>query len=221
MLEIKNLEAGIGKKKIIDGLSLEIGEGEIVALIGPNGSGKSTLAKIIAGYPGFWAKGKVLFNGKNLLELEPWERAKLGIFVAFQFPPDIDGVRVKHLLPEPWPLEKVGLSKEFFERELIGLSGGEKKKLEIAQLISRPFKLAVLDEPDSGVDIGSLRQIGRALKEYYERVRPSMLVISHWMEIFRYIEPDRAYFIKSGKIICEGSLEEVKKVVSGDADGCN
>jgi len=212
---IENLKAGIGEKEILKGINMKIGKREIHFLIGPNGSGKTTLANVIAGNPHFWAKGKIIFEGRNILKLEPWERARLGIFIGFQHPPDIPGIKIKDLKAN---LKAVGFEMSFADRELVGLSGGEKKKIEVAQLLSRDPKLVILDEPDSGVDIDSLNLIGNALRKFYQAKKPEMLIITHRAYISKYIIPHKVHIMMDGKIVCRGDkklLEELENVGFG------
>jgi len=157
MLELKDVHVFRGRKEIVKGVSLKIREGERHVLMGPNGSGKSTLALAIMGSPRYKVKGKVTFEGRDLTRLPPEERAREGIFLAFQHPPSIQGVRVYHFMRELksrfGPFDE-GLVKEFMDREVnVGFSGGEKKRFEIAQLLALKPKLAIIDEVDAGLDV--------------------------------------------------------------------
>jgi Fe-S cluster assembly ATP-binding protein len=190
LLEIKDLHAAIDGKEILKGLNLQINKGEVHAIMGPNGSGKSTLAKVLAGHPSYdVTKGEVLYEGKNLLELEPDERAREGIFLAFQYPVEVPGVsnsqflrlayneKMKHLGEEELdPLEfndyltekakVVDMDKSFFKRSVNeGFSGGEKKRNEILQMAVLEPKLAILDETDSGLDIDALRIVAEGVNK--------------------------------------------------------
>ncbi|MEK6906982.1 MAG: Fe-S cluster assembly ATPase SufC [Nanoarchaeota archaeon] len=224
-LIIKDLHINVEGKEIVKGLNLEMNEGEIVALMGPNGSGKSSLANVIMGNPRYQVtKGKILYKGKNILELKVDERAKLGLFLSFQYPQEIPGVTLsnflrtaynslnenkislldfKKLLEEKMSLLK--MDKSFMSRYLNeGFSGGEKKRAEILQLAVLNPQLAILDETDSGADIDSLKTIANGINSLKTKEK-SFLLITHYNRILRYIKPDRVYVMVNGKIVDEGS----------------
>ena len=231
LLEIKNLHAGIDGKEILKGLNLQVDIGEVHAIMGPNGSGKSTLAKVLAGHPSYEVlQGEVVYEGKNLLELEPDERAKEGIFMAFQYPVEIPGVsnsqfmrlayneKMKHLgLEELDPLEfndylkekakVVDMSPEFFKRSVNeGFSGGEKKRNEILQMAVREPKLAVLDETDSGLDIDALRIVAEGVN-HLRSADKAIILVTHYQRLLNYITPDFVHVLADGKIVKEGGKE--------------
>lgn len=231
LLEIKNLYAGIDGKTILKGLNLQVETGEIHALMGPNGSGKSTLAKVLSGHPSYEVtKGEVLYEGKNLLELEPDERAKEGIFMAFQYPVEVPGVsnaqflrlayneKMKHLGQEELdPLEfndylkerakVVEMSSDFFKRSVNeGFSGGEKKRNEILQMAVLEPKLAVLDETDSGLDIDALRIVAGGVNKLRSPDK-AIILVTHYQRLLNYITPDFVHVLSDGKIVKEGGKE--------------
>ena len=221
MLEIKNLHAGIDDKKILKGVDLTVRAGEIHAIMGPNGSGKSTLAQVLAGRDTFEVTaGEILVNGEDILELAPEERAAKGMFLAFQYPVEIPGVRNNYFLrtalnavrtargeKELDAMEFLKLIKEkakmlkidesFMSRSVNeGFSGGEKKRNEILQMAILDPKLCVMDETDSGLDIDALRSPDRA-----------MVVITHYQRLLNYIVPDVVHVFVDGKIIKTGGKE--------------
>ena len=231
LLEIKDLHAGIDGKDILKGLNLQIKSGEVHAIMGPNGSGKSTLAKVLAGHPSYEVtKGEVLYEGKNLLELEPDERAREGVFLAFQYPVEVPGVsnsqflrlaynqKMKHLgLEELDPLEfndyltekakVVEMDKSFFKRSVNeGFSGGEKKRNEILQMAVLEPKLAVLDETDSGLDIDALRIVAEGVNKLRSEDN-AIILVTHYQRLLNYIEPDFVHVLAGGKIVKEGGKE--------------
>jgi len=231
LLEIKNLHAGIDGKEILKGLNLQINTGEVHAIMGPNGSGKSTLAKVLAGHPSYKiTKGEVIYEGKNLLELEPDERAREGIFMAFQYPVEVPGVsnsqflrlayneKMKHLGEEELdPLEfndylkekakVVDMNSEFFKRSVnVGFSGGEKKRNEILQMAVLQPKLALLDETDSGLDIDALRIVAEGVNKLRSEDN-AIILVTHYQRLLNYIEPDFVHVLAGGKIVKEGGKE--------------
>lgn len=234
MLEIKNLRVSIEGKEILKGVSLTVRQGEIHALMGPNGSGKSTLAYSVMGHPKCKViEGEILYRGKNLIGLPPDERAKLGLYLAFQYPLEIEGVTLSHFLwtayrslmsngneekPSPQVMisfrrkvrEKVqllGLEEEFLDRYLnVGFSGGEKKRVEILQMAVLEPEIALLDETDSGLDIDSLRTVAEAINKM-RSPEFGALVITHYQRILRYLEPDFVHVIYDGRIVLSGGPE--------------
>ena len=231
LLEIKNLHAGIDGKEILKGLNLQIDKGEVHAIMGPNGSGKSTLAKVLAGHPSYEVtQGEVLYEGKNLLELEPDERAKAGVFLAFQYPVEVPGVsnsqflrlaynqKMKYLGEEELdPLEFndylkekakiVEMSSDFFKRSVNeGFSGGEKKRNEILQMAVLEPKLAVLDETDSGLDIDALRIVAGGVNTLRDENK-AIILVTHYQRLLNYIEPDFVHVLAGGRIVKQGGKE--------------
>ncbi len=227
MLKIENLRVEIDGQEIIKGLDLEVGKGEIHAIMGPNGSGKSTLANVLMGHPRYEiTDGSVTFEGEDILELEPDERAKMGLFLAFQYPSEVPGVSVANFLrtavnsvreEELSPMDMYRLLQEkmaimqmdpkFAERYLNeGFSGGEKKRNEILQMLMLEPKLAIMDETDSGLDIDALQVVARGVNEM-RGPEFSAVVITHYQRILRYIEPDRVHVMLDGRIVTSGGKE--------------
>jgi Fe-S cluster assembly ATP-binding protein len=231
MLEIKNLHAGVDGKKILKGVNLSIDAGEVHAVMGPNGSGKSTLAQILAGREGYEVtEGEVFYQGKDLLELDPEERAREGLFLAFQYPVEIPGVNSTYFLkaalneqrkhrglPELDAMEFLGLVKEkmkvlelredFLKRAVNeGFSGGEKKRNEIFQMAVLEPRLAILDETDSGLDIDALKTVSAGVNRL-KRSDNAQLVITHYQRLLDYIIPDFVHVLYDGRIVRSGGKE--------------
>jgi Fe-S cluster assembly ATP-binding protein len=227
MLKIENLHVEIDGNEIVKGLDLEVGKGEIHAIMGPNGSGKSTLANVLMGHPRYEVtEGSVTFEDEDVLELEPDERAKLGMFLAFQYPSEVPGVSVANFLrtavnsvrdEELSPMEMYRLLQEkmavmrmdpkFAERYLNeGFSGGEKKRNEILQMLMLDPRLAIMDETDSGLDIDALQVVARGVNEL-RGPEFSAVIITHYQRILRYIEPDRVHVMLDGRIVTSGGKE--------------
>jgi Fe-S cluster assembly ATP-binding protein len=231
LLEIKNLHAAIGENEILRGIDLTINAGEVHAIMGPNGSGKSTLAKVLAGHPSYVVtQGTVVYQGKNLLDLAPDERARAGVFLAFQYPVEVPGVsnaqflrlayneKMKHLGEEELdPLEFKDLLKEraeivemdasFMNRSVNeGFSGGEKKRNEILQMAVLEPKLAVLDETDSGLDIDALRVVAGGVNQL-RNANNGIVLVTHYQRLLNYIVPDFVHVLAGGRIVKEGGKE--------------
>jgi Fe-S cluster assembly ATP-binding protein len=227
MLRIENLHVEVDGNEIVKGLELEVGRGEIHAIMGPNGSGKSTLANVLMGHPRYdITEGSVTFEDEDVLELEPDERAKMGIFLAFQYPSEVPGVSVANFLrtavnsvrdEELSPMEMYKLLQEkmavmrmdpkFAERYLNeGFSGGEKKRNEILQMLMLEPRLAILDETDSGLDIDALQVVARGVNEM-RGPEFSAVLITHYQRILRYIEPDRVHVMLDGRLVTSGGKE--------------
>jgi len=228
MLIIKNLHAFIDGKEILRGLNLEVNPGEVHAIMGPNGSGKSTLASVLAGREEYEVTaGEVLFNGKNLLELAPEERAGEGLFLAFQYPVEIPGVSMMNFMKtavqeireyrklEPLDAKSflalvkerqalVELDKKLANRSVnVGFSGGEKKRNEIFQMAMLEPKLAILDETDSGLDIDALRIVAKGVNKLRSKDN-AFLIITHYQRLLDYIVPDFVHVLNNGQIVKTG-----------------
>jgi Fe-S cluster assembly ATP-binding protein len=231
IISIKNLTAEVDGTQILNGLNLEIKAGEIHAIMGPNGSGKSTLSKVLAGHPAYTVTGgEVLFKGENLFDLEPQERARAGVFLAFQYPLEIPGVsnldflrvaynsRQKHLGLEELDvfdfdeliqskLDVVKMDAAFLSRSVNeGFSGGEKKRNEILQMALLAPALAILDETDSGLDIDALKIVANGVNQLSNSDN-CMLLITHYQRLLDYIIPDFVHVMAKGKILTSGGKE--------------
>jgi Fe-S cluster assembly ATP-binding protein len=231
LLEVKNLHVEVDGKKILDGLELSVGKGSVHALMGPNGSGKSTLAHVLAGKEGYQVtQGEVLFDGEDLLALEPDERAARGLFLAFQYPFEIPGVatmtflrtalnaqrkkRGERELSTPEFLKRVrdvagklGIEQEMLRRGVnVGFSGGEKKRNEILQMALLEPRLCVLDETDSGLDIDALKTVADGVNHLRSPER-SFVVITHYQRLLNYIIPDVVHVLSRGRIVKTGGKE--------------
>src|SRR5437867_2046650 len=231
MLEIKNLHAGVENKQILKGVDLTINAGEVHAVMGPNGSGKSTLAAVLAGREGYEVtEGQVLYCGKDLLEMDPEERAREGVFLAFQYPVEIPGVNTTYFLKaalneirkhkgesELDAMEFLSLVKEKMKilhlpEDLLrrsvneGFSGGEKKRNEIFQMAVLEPKLAILDETDSGLDIDALKIVAHGVNKL-KHPDNAQLVITHYQRLLNYIVPDFVHVLYDGRIVRTGDKQ--------------
>lgn len=226
-LVISNLHAETtDHRSILNGVNLKIGGGEIHAVMGPNGGGKSTLAQTLMGHPGYRiTRGKILLSGKDITELAPDQRAKLGIFLGFQYPVEVAGVNFASFLrmavnenkkDKISPIEfrrelashatRLAFSDDMTTRSLNeGFSGGEKKKSEILQLVILKPKFAILDEPDSGLDVDALKYIASTIKTMEKP--PGLLLITHYQRILSYLKPDFVHILIKGKIIKSGGAD--------------
>lgn len=243
MLKLKNLHVCAEGKSILKGLTLEVKPGEIHAIMGPNGAGKSTLAKILSGHPAYEVtEGEMRFLGHDLLEMAPEERARLGLFMSFQYPPEIPGVSnaqflqfslnavrkargqtplseegFMHLLEEKMQL--VEMRKEFIERAVNeGFSGGEKKRNEILQMAVLEPALAILDETDSGLDIDAMRIVATGVNRLMNPTR-ALILITHYQRLLDYIRPDFVHVLVDGKIVQSGDASLALELESKGYEG--
>ena len=231
MLEIKNLSVSVHGKPILGGLNLTVNAGEVAAIMGPNGSGKSTLSYVIAGKPGYEVtSGEIWLDGRNLLEWEPDERARKGVFLAFQYPIEIPGVATMTFLKAALNAQRrargeddlktpdfmrrvreaskaLKIDMEMLRRPLnVGFSGGEKKRLEVLQMTLLEPRLAVLDETDSGLDIDALRVVADGVNALRDPSR-GFLVITHYQRLLDHIRPDMVHVMANGRIVASGGPE--------------
>ena len=231
MLDIKDLRAGVDGKEILKGISLKVNPGEIHAIMGPNGSGKSTLAQVLAGHPAYEVtSGQVSFEGRDLLDMEPEERAQAGLFLAFQYPVELPGVTNAYFLRAAYnelrkargeeeidsmdfldrleeKLKVVEWGPEIMQRAVnAGFSGGEKKRNEILQLAVLEPKLAILDETDSGLDIDALRTVAAGVNRL-RRPDNAFIVITHYQRLLNYIVPDYVHVLSDGKVVMSGGKD--------------
>jgi Fe-S cluster assembly ATP-binding protein len=231
LLEVKALCANVADTKILKGVELTVRRGEVHAIMGPNGSGKSTLSKVLVGHPAYEVtSGSARFTGEDILDLEPEDRARSGVFLAFQYPVEIPGVSNNDFLrlsvnkrrealglPEYDPIEffgvlaekmsTIGMSMDFLDRDVnSGFSGGEKKRNEILQMILLQPELAILDETDSGLDIDALKTVATGVNSY-KSADNGIILITHYQRLLDYIKPDFVHVMHKGKIVRSGGPE--------------
>jgi Fe-S cluster assembly ATP-binding protein len=232
MLKIENLHAEVDGKPILKGLSLALNAGEVHAIMGPNGAGKSTLGYVLAGRPGYEVTaGSASFEGQDLFELEPHERAAAGMFLGFQYPVEIPGVSNLQFLREALNAQRrargeeplsggdfiklargqanaLGLDPEMLKRPVnVGFSGGEKKRAEMVQMGIIDPKLAILDETDSGLDIDALRSVGAGINTIMRKPDKAVLLITHYQRLLDYVRPDFVHVLAGGRIVRSGGPE--------------
>ncbi len=232
-LEIRNLHVRIEEREILRGVDLSVDKGEVHALMGPNGSGKSTLANTLLGHPAYEVtEGSIRFKGEELIEAEPHERAKAGLFLAFQYPVAIPGVSVANFLrmainakrEEPinvkefrgelqHAIELLDVDRAFTSRHLNdGFSGGEKKRAEILQMAMLKPDVAILDETDSGLDIDALRTVAEGVERLHSEQGLGALIITHYQRILHYVRPQFVHIMLDGRIVLEGGVELVERL---------
>lgn len=232
MLIVKNLSVSTDHRNMVKDLSLQIREGEVHVVMGPNGAGKSTLALALMGYPEFSSRGKIEFNGKDVSKSTPDERARLGMFLGFQHPQEIEGVKVSSLVRKAKSVKskkkqtmekmmedmreledttaRLGLDEKFIQREVnVGFSGGEKKRMEIVQMSELSPKLIILDEIDSGLDVDGIRLVAQQIRKMNDGKR-SFLIITHYPRLLRYVKPDHVHVMVRGRIVKTDGPEILK-----------
>ena len=237
MLEITNLHATVADKPILNGVSLHVPAGEVHAIMGPNGSGKSTLAYVLAGRPGYEvSKGSATFDGADLLDLDPHERAAAGLFLGFQYPVEIPGVSYLQFLRESLNSQRrsrgeaelsggefiklakaqaalLGMDAEMLKRPVnVGFSGGEKKRAEMVQMGIMNPKFALLDETDSGLDIDALKAVGAGINRIMRGSDKGVLLITHYQRLLDYVEPDKVHVLRAGRIERSGGPELAREL---------
>ncbi|MEK6934719.1 MAG: Fe-S cluster assembly ATPase SufC [Nanoarchaeota archaeon] len=233
MLEVKDLHVNVDGNEILKGVNLLAKKGEVTVLMGRNGSGKSTLANTLMGHPKFdITQGEMIFDNELLNELGPDKRAKLGLFLSFQYPQEISGVSVGNFLRVAYnslkntkltplnfrkiieeKMRMLKIEKSFADRYLNeGFSGGEKKRNEILQLAVLEPKFAILDETDSGLDVSNLKIVAEGMNKIKEKLGIGVLIITHYKRILDYIKPDKIYVMSNGKIVEQGGVELVEKL---------
>ncbi len=232
-LEIRDLHVRIEEREILKGVDLDISRGEIHALMGPNGSGKSTLASTLLGHPSYEiTEGTITFKGEDITEAEPHDRAKAGLFLAFQYPVSIPGVSVANFLrmainakrEEPIQVKEfrthlqhaidlLDVDRTFTSRHLNdGFSGGEKKRAEILQMAMLQPDVAILDETDSGLDIDALRTVAEGVQRLHDEQGLGALIITHYQRILHYVKPEFVHILMDGRIVLEGGVELVERL---------
>jgi Fe-S cluster assembly ATP-binding protein len=239
VLEITNLHAKVTDKPILNGVSLHVPAGEVHAIMGPNGSGKSTLAYVLAGRPGYEvSEGGVTFDGRDLLVMEPHERAAAGLFLGFQYPVEIPGISYLQFLRESLNSQRrargeaelsagdfiklareqaklLGMDAEMLKRPVnVGFSGGEKKRAEMVQMGILSPRFAVLDETDSGLDIDALRIVGEGINRIMRAPDKGVLLITHYERLLEYVRPDKVHVLQAGRITRSGDIALARELES-------
>ena len=233
LLEIKDLHVSAGEKEILHGVNLTVGKDETHVLMGPNGTGKSTLGYAVTGNPEYTVtSGEIIFDGENITDIPVNERANKGIFLSFQNPLEVPGVTLSAFIRSAleqktgsrlrlWDFKKklsetmklLSMDESYAERDLnVGFSGGEKKKAEILQMLMLEPKLAILDETDSGLDVDAVRTVSNGVKLYRERVKGSLLIITHSTRILEALTVDKTHVMENGVIVKNGGAELVEKI---------
>ena len=229
MLTIKNLSASVDEKQILNDVNLEVARGGVHVLMGPNGAGKSTLGHVAMGDPTYTVNGgQVIFDGNDITELTPDKRSLAGLFLSFQAPVEIPGVPLSSFLRATLDgregmkrikalANELDFGTEWLDRELgVGFSGGEKKKVEMLQLLLLQPKLAILDETDSGLDVDALSVVSKGMEAYRESCDGTLLIITHNTRILEHLDVDRVHVMVSGHVVAEGDADMIANI---DANG--
>ena len=237
LLAIQNLSASVDEKSILDGVNLEVAQGEVHVLMGPNGAGKSTMGHVAMGDPTYTiTDGKIIFDGVDITDLTPDKRSRAGLFLSFQAPVEIPGVPLSSFLRATLEgregmkmknkefrkrikslAEELDFGTEWLDRELgVGFSGGEKKKVEMLQLLLLQPKLAILDETDSGLDVDALSVVSKGMEAYRESCDGTLLIITHNTRILEHLDVDRVHVMLGGHIVAEGDADMIANI---DANG--
>jgi len=239
VLTISNLHATVADKPILNGVTLDVPAGEVHAIMGPNGSGKSTLAYVLAGRPGYEvSEGGATFDGRDLLAMEPHERAAAGLFLGFQYPVEIPGISYLQFLRESLNSQRrsrgesqlsagdfiklareqaklLGMDAEMLKRPVnVGFSGGEKKRAEMVQMGILAPKFALLDETDSGLDIDALRIVGEGINRIMRSADKGVLLITHYERLLEHVRPDKVHVLQAGRITRSGDIELARELES-------
>lgn len=232
MLQVTDIHAQVGNTPILHGITMNVEKGDFHLILGLNGSGKSTFGKVLLGSPQYEITGgKILFNEEDISEIPTFERAQKGIFLSHQSPPSLEGVSAKDVLRAADKakegkrsllnfkrslkdsLQKVGLQQSFLDRSLNdGASGGERKKMEIASLLTLGAKLAFLDEIDSGLDVDALKSVSQGIQNFIDQKDTAVILVSHSESILKYITPSYVHVFSEGKIIATGGMELAEKI---------
>lgn len=233
LLDIQNIKVGIESKIVLDGLDLQINEGETHVLMGPNGAGKSTLGNVIMGNPVYTLEGgKIFFDGQDITDLDTDKRAKAGLFMSFQNPLEVPGISLETFIRSALQqktgervklfafqkelkaaMELLNMDSSYASRDLnVGFSGGERKKSEILQLLMLKPKLAILDETDSGLDVDAVRTVSKGIEEYQKSQNGALLIITHSTKILESLKVDKTHILAKGKIAKTGGSELVQEI---------
>jgi len=233
MLKLTNITAKLDKKIILQGVNLSVNTGEVHVLLGPNGSGKSTLGRVILGDDRYESEGEIVINGEDMSDAEPDERARAGYFLAFQTPPELDGVSAKELLiaakkaqndgevVSHFKFQKklsaqvsaMGLAEEFVDRPVNkGASGGERRKMEMVQLLTTSATVAFLDEIDSGIDVDAMQAIAKGIQEFLARGNTSVIIVSHTEKLLEMLPVTHVHVLSKGEIVHTGGAEVIDTV---------
>mgnify|MGYP000436246779 CR=1 FL=1 len=235
-LKIENLSVAVDNKVILRNISISVKSGEIIVIMGPNGSGKTTLAYTIMGHPEYKIiNGRIIFNGRDITDLPPYERSLMGIFLAFQNPVEAKGIRLYTLInaminkkngerdltrvKDPRLIARVmkvarelGLSSSHLQRELnVGFSGGEKKRAEVLQAIFADPQIIIFDEPDSGLDVDGVKIIAERIKELAKQGK-GIIIITHYARLLKYLKPDRVFVLVNGRVLAEGDASLAERI---------